>query len=157
MRSTAPDGLWPRVRAALNWINLSTPLGLAVARFGGATPERHERGTWIAGGYRWPVPVASAFTVGNVVCSRHDVEWLRARPELLAHEDRHCSQYAACLGPAMVPLYLASAGLSWVVTGDHASLNPFERLAGLVSGGYPPPRPPRWRRRVHHLDRLAAM
>ncbi|MFY0406667.1 hypothetical protein [Solicola sp. PLA-1-18] len=145
--TSAPDTVWTRLRAVLNWVNLSTPLGLVVARAGGAVPERHERGTWLAGGYRWSVPVASAFTVGNVVCSRHDADWLRARPSLLAHEDRHCTQYAACLGPVMVPLYLASAGVSWVVAGDHSSYNPFERLAGLAAGGYPSPRTPRWRRR----------
>ena len=45
----APDTAWTRLRAVLNWVNLSTPLGLALARVGGAVPERHERGTWLAG------------------------------------------------------------------------------------------------------------
>jgi hypothetical protein len=36
----------------------------------------------------------------------------------------------------MVPLYLAAAGVSWVLTGDFGSRNVFERRAGLADGGY---------------------
>jgi hypothetical protein len=131
----------------LNWLNLSTPLGMAVAVLGGATLERDDRGRWLAGGHRWRFPVASAFTVGSVVLSRHDADWLRARPRLLRHEDRHVTQYAWLVGPVMVPLYVLAAGVSWVVTGDHSSWNPFERLAGLDDGGYPPATTRRARRR----------
>ena len=41
-------------------------------------------------------------------------------------------------GILLVP-YLAAAGLSWALAGDHSSYNPFERLAGLADGGYPAP------------------
>lgn len=139
---------WTRLRTALNWLNLSTPLGLLVATVGGATIERRGRGTFLAGGYRWGFPVASAFTVGSVVTSTHDLDWLRARPVLLQHEDRHVTQYAWLVGPVMLPLYLLSAGFSWVVAGDHSSYNPFERLAGLDDGGYPTPRTRRMKRRA---------
>ncbi|MGJ9411507.1 hypothetical protein ACHAAC_02255 [Aeromicrobium sp. CF4.19] len=130
---------WTRVREIVNWLNLSTPLGLAVARLGGAHVVRHERGTWLAGGYRWGFPVAGAFTVGNVILSRRDVEQLRTRPRLLRHEDRHCTQYAFVVGPLLLPLYGIFALLSWVVAADWHSVNPFERLAGLEDGDYPPP------------------
>lgn len=129
---------WTRVRTVLNWVNLSTLAGLAVARLGGATIERNGRGTYLASGYRWRFPVASAFTLGSVVVSTHDHAWLRDRPRLLRHEDRHVTQYAWLVGPVMVPLYLLAAAFSWVVAGDHSSYNPFERLAGLDDGGYPP-------------------
>ena len=142
-----PHTRWTRLRTVLNWLNLSTPLGLGLARLGGARPERHGRGTWLAGGYRWRFPVAGAFTVGSVVISTHDHAWLRARPVLLQHEDRHVTQSAWLVGPVMLPFYVVAAGVSWVVAGDHASWNPFERLAGLADGGYPPATTRRRRRR----------
>jgi hypothetical protein len=127
------------VRTALNWVNLSTPLGLAVARIGGATIAPRGRGTYLATGYRFGFPHASAFTVGSVIVSRHDAAHLLARPVLLRHEDRHCTQYAWALGVAMLPAYVVCVAVSWVVAGDHSSYNPFERLAGLDDGNYPPP------------------
>jgi hypothetical protein len=143
MSSRLPDPLphtrWTRVRAVLNWVNLSTPLGLLVARLGGATITPAGRGTRLATGYRLGFPVASAFTIGCVIVSKHDVEHFAARPGLLRHEDRHCTQYAVVLGVAMLPLYAVSAGVSWIVAGDLSSYNPFERLADLAEGSYPPP------------------
>ena len=49
---------------------------------------------------------------------------------------RHTVQYAWCLGVVMLVLYVLAAGWSWVLTGDPASQNPFERLAGLEDGNY---------------------
>jgi hypothetical protein len=135
----APASRWTRLRTAVNWVNLSTPLGLAIARAGGASAEPMGRGTRLATGYRHAFPFAAAFTVGNVVISKHDVAYFASRPALLRHEDRHCTQYAFVLGVAMLPLYVVSAGVSWVLAGDHSSYNPFERLAGLADGSYPPP------------------
>lgn len=135
-----PHTPWTRLRTVVNWINLSTPLGLLVARLGGATVTRRGRGTYLATGYRFTVPVASAFTIGSVIDSRHDVAYLQARPRLLQHEDRHCTQYAFVLGPVLLPLYVVSAGVSYVLAGDHASYNLFERLAHLDDGGYRPAR-----------------
>lgn len=135
--SAAPESTgWTRARTVINWANLSTPLGLLVARVGGATVVRRGRGTWLASDYRHHFPVAGAFTVGSVILSRHDVEWLRDRPALLRHEDRHCTQYAFVLGPLLLPLYWLAAAMSYLLAGDHSSYNPFERLAGLADGGY---------------------
>ncbi|MGA8987334.1 hypothetical protein [Aeromicrobium sp.] len=134
-----PETGWTRSRAMLNWINLSTPLGLLVARIGGAATVRHDRGTYLATGYRHGFPGASAFTIGSVIISRHDLAYFEDRPALLRHEDRHCTQYAFALGVAMLPMYLVCAGMSYVIAGDHSSYNPFERLANLADGNYPPP------------------
>ncbi|MGH3457458.1 hypothetical protein [Aeromicrobium sp.] len=90
-------------------------------------------------GYRFGFPVAGAFTIGSVIISKHDLGWLEARPKLLRHEDRHCTQFAFLLGPVMLPLYFMSVGVSYLVAGNHSSYNVFERLAGLDDGGYPPP------------------
>ncbi|KQY60819.1 hypothetical protein ASD11_13025 [Aeromicrobium sp. Root495] len=141
-----PHTRWTRVRTVVNWVNLSTPLGLALARAGGATVVRRGRGTWVAGGYRWGFPRAGAFTVGSVFVSGRDVDDLLGRPALLRHEDRHCTQYAWCIGPAMLVPYLLGVLVSWTVAGDHHSYNPFERLANLADGDYPPPST-RFRRR----------
>jgi hypothetical protein len=127
------------LRTVLNWINLSTPLGLGVARLGGATIIHRGRGTYLATGYRFAFPVAGAFTIGSVIASRHDLVWLRSRPMLLRHEDRHCTQYAVAFGILMLPVYVVCVGVSYAIAGDHSSYNPFERLANLSDGGYPPP------------------
>ncbi|MDX6276941.1 MAG: hypothetical protein QOJ72_1069 [Nocardioidaceae bacterium] len=134
-----PHTRWTRLRTVLNWINLSTPLGLGVAKLGGATISRRGRGTYLATGYRYGFPVASAFTIGSVIDTKHDSSYMHDRPLLLQHEDRHCTQYAFCVGILMLPFYLLFVGVSYVLAGDHSSYNPFERLANLSDGGYPPP------------------
>ena len=65
---------------------------------------------------------------------------LADRPALMRHEDRHCTQYAFVLGVVMLPFYFLCVAASWLIAGDHASYNPFERLADLADGDYPPPR-----------------
>lgn len=128
---------WWHLRVVLNLANLSTPVGLAVGVLGGCRFRRLPRGLVLASGYRYSVPAAAAFTVGNVVLTHHDAEHALARPRLLAHEERHTWQYAALLGLPLLPLYLAAAAWSWLATGSIAAHNPFERWAGLESGGYP--------------------
>ncbi len=125
-----------RVRQTVNVINLSTPLGFLIAGIGRAKPSRGPHGLVVARGYRLRVPAAVAFTVGNVIVVRISDERLAGRPELLLHEGRHATQYAFCIGPLMLPFYFVAAGVSWVLSGDFASHNLFERLAGLDDGGY---------------------
>jgi hypothetical protein len=125
-----------RLRQVVNLINLSTPLGLLIARVAGTRLAHGPDGLLLAYGYRLALPSNSAFTVGNVVLLRGGESVLEHRPTLLAHEARHASQYAVCVGPMMWPLYALAAGWSWVRTGDPASRNVFERRAGLADGGY---------------------
>jgi hypothetical protein len=132
-----------RARQVVNYANLSTPLGLLIARAGGATIRRGERGLVYAHGYRIPFPVAGAFTLGNVILTRHEDGYLTGR--LLEHESRHATQYAARVGLPMLVLYLVASALSLVVCGHPASWNVFERLADLDDGGYPRVMP-WWRR-----------
>ena len=130
---------WARVRQVVNWLNLSTPAGLLVALIGRASVRRADRATFLATGYRWRFPFGGAFTVGNVIVTRHDEAWCAERPQVMRHEDRHCTQCAFCLGPVMGVPYLLFAAVSWALSGNHASYNPFERLANLADGGYPQP------------------
>lgn len=126
-----------RSRQVANALNGSTLLGLAIARVGGARLTRGDRGLWHAEGYRLKFPVATAFTVGDVVLSPlrlTDLE--RHSPGVLAHEERHADQYAACLGLPFLPLYVVASAWSWLRTSNFASANVFEVDAGLDSGGY---------------------
>lgn len=124
-----------RVRQLANAANLSTPLGLLVAAAGRASVSRGPDGLLLARGLRLPVP-APAFTVGNVVLLRIDDDALAGRPGLLAHEARHATQYAWCLGPCLLPMYGLAALWSWLRCRDPSSYNPFEVRAGLADGGY---------------------
>ena len=123
-----------RVRLAVNLLNGSTLAGLAVSLAGHARLARFPSGLLVGTGYRLPVPPAPAFTLGNVILTRHDV--LGRDSILLRHEARHATQYAWCGGLLMLPLYFAAAGVSWLLSGDLGAWNAFERGAGLADGGY---------------------
>ena len=126
-----------RLKAMVNVVNLSTPLGLLVAVAGGSALRRGPRGLVLAADYRLRLPSAPAFTIGNVVVSPRPAAYLDGRPALVLHEERHSWQYAACLGLPMLPLYALGAAWSYLRGGDWGVHNPFERLAGLADGGYP--------------------
>lgn len=136
-----------RLRQAANLANGSTVLGLAVALAARTDVRSGPRGLVLAGGYRWRLPFAGAFTLGNVVLCRCPADNLQLQPALLGHEERHCSQYALCLGLPFLPLYLVSAAWSLLRTGNPGTANIFERHAGLAAGGYPEPKHPRRPRR----------
>ena len=125
-----------RVRQVVNWVNLSTPLGLLAAAVGRARVSRGHDGLILARGYRLRVPSAPAFTLGNVILLRIDDDALARRPRLLVHEARHATQYAWCVGPVMLPFYGLAAAWSWLRCRNPATYNVFERLAGLADGGY---------------------
>lgn len=125
-----------RLRLVVNLLNGSTAFGLAAALAGGASrPDRGPDGLLLATGYRPPLPPA-AFTVGNVIIVNRRRPGLLDSPAILAHEARHATQYAWCAGVAMLPLYFAAAGLSWLLCADTDAWNVFERGAGLADGGY---------------------
>jgi hypothetical protein len=125
---------WHRVRLAVNLLNGSTLAGLVACAAGHARLARFPGGLLVGTGYRLPVPPAPAFTLGNVILTRHDV--LGRDTVLLRHEARHSTQYAWCGGLLMLPLYFAAAGVSWLLSGDVGAWNIFERAAGLADGGY---------------------
>ena len=128
-----------RLRQQANVLNATTPLGLLLAVCARTPVRPGPRGLLIATGYRWRLPFAAAFTVGNVVLFRAGPEQALANPAQLGHEERHSSQYAWCLGLPFLPLYFLAAGWSLLRTGNPGSRNFFERQAGLQAGGYPEP------------------
>jgi hypothetical protein len=125
---------WLRVRQVVNLANGSTLAGLGVAALGGAAVARGVDGLLLGTGYRLPVPPAPAFCLGNVILTRGD--GMDPAAPVFRHEARHATQFACCGGVVMIPLYLAAAGVSWVLTGDFGARNVFERRAGLADGGY---------------------
>ena len=118
----------------VNLVNGSTLAGLGAAALGGAAIARSVDGLFTGTGYRLPVPPAPAFCLGNVIVTRGD--GVDPGSPVFRHEARHATQFAWCGGLVMIPLYLAAAGVSWVLTGDFGARNVFERQAGLADGGY---------------------
>ncbi|WP_245934642.1 DUF4157 domain-containing protein [Arthrobacter psychrolactophilus] len=125
-----------RVRAVANALNLSTASGLLLAALTRTSIEAGPEGLIFGTHYRPRLPHAGAFTVGNVIFYRADRDFIDSRPDLLAHEAGHATQYAWCLGLPFLPLYAACAAWSLWRTGDPGSRNFFERNAGLALGGY---------------------
>jgi hypothetical protein len=134
---------WQWFKQIVNLVNLTTFAGFLVAIMGRSRVSRGPRGLFYATGYRIGFPKAGAFTIGNVVLTKHGRDYFDRSPDLVRHEERHSWQYVVLVGFPMLPLYTLAAGWSWLRTGDFASRNPFERLAGLADGGYPD-RPVRW-------------
>jgi hypothetical protein len=120
-----------RARQIVNVLNLSTLLGLGLARASGATLGRGPDGLVLATRPRRRLLRASAFTVGNVVLVAVD----SPGEELLRHEARHATQWACCV-VLFLPLYWLASGWSYLRCGDHWSRNVFEQRAGLADGGY---------------------
>lgn len=126
-----------RLRLVGNLVNLTTPLGLAVALAGGARIRRGPRGLFVGEGYRFRFPVASAFTIGSVITTSQTwAELLVGNPRLFAHEERHTWQYLYCVGLPFYPAYGVCLAWSMLRTGDRAARNFFERQANLAAGGY---------------------
>ena len=136
MTSGTPTALLARhrLRRLGNRVNLSTPLGVAIARLGRAAVRPGPRGLLLAEGYRLPFPVAGAFTIGDVLITAGRCE--PRRPGLLEHEERHSWQWFWCAGLPFLPAYAGCMLWSLARTGDRAAANVFERRAGLALGGY---------------------
>ena len=127
---------WWWLRRVLNWLNLTTPLGMLIAAVGRARLASHGEGMWLATGYRYSFPIARAFTVGSVVITKHTPEWMAERPRLFLHESKHSWQWAACLGVPFLLLYALAMLWSVIWSGDRGAHNVFEVMAGLEDGGY---------------------
>ena|SRR5438876_6184163 len=126
---------WQWVKLIGNFVNLSTLTGSLVGVLGRAKFSRGPRGLYFANGYKLGFPVAGAFTLGNVIVSKNDRAYFDDAA-LVRHEERHSWQYFCLIGLPMLPLYVVGVVVSFLLTGDPASRNPFERLANLKDGGY---------------------
>jgi hypothetical protein len=127
---------WQVLKLVWNTVNLSTVAGVVVGVIGRARFSRGPRGLFYATGYMLKFPVASAFTIGNLILTKHDRAYFDERPILVKHEERHSWQYFCLFGLPMLPLYVLGVAWSFLRTGCPASRNPFERLASLKDGNY---------------------
>ena len=127
---------WQGLKLVGNVLNLSTAAGVVVGLIGRVRFSRGPRGLLYGSGYKLGFPIASAFTIGNVVLSKHDRSYFDERPLLVKHEERHSWQYFCLFGLPFFPLYLLAVAWSWLRTGCPASRNLFERLASLDDGNY---------------------
>ncbi|GAA3588329.1 hypothetical protein [Kribbella ginsengisoli] len=127
---------WQVLKLVWNTVNLSTVAGVVVGLIGRARFSRGPRGLFYATGYKLKFPVAGAFTIGNMILTKHDRAYFEARPVLVRHEERHSWQYFCLFGLPMLPLYVLGVVWSFLRTGCPASRNPFERLASLKDGNY---------------------
>jgi hypothetical protein len=83
---------WQRVKLVGNLVNLSTAAGALAGVIGRAEFSRGPRGLLYATGYRLGFPIATAFTIGNIVLTKNDRAYLDRRPTLVKHEERHSWQ-----------------------------------------------------------------
>jgi hypothetical protein len=123
------------VKVVGNFLNLTTVAGVLVGVVGRAEFSWGPRGLVFANGYKLGFPVAGAFTIGNVVLSKHPRAYFD-NAALVRHEERHSWQYFCLIGLPMLPLYVVAVVVSFALTGDPASRNLFERMADLKEGGY---------------------
>jgi hypothetical protein len=137
VKPSRPTTGWQWARFVGNYVNLSTIVGLAVAKLGRASIKLGPRGLYLGEGYRFKFPIAGAFTIGNVLTTSTTWDKMLGRyPDLIKHEEGHTWQYFYCLGlPYYIP-YVIFMGWSVLRTGDRAARNFFERQAGLAMGGY---------------------
>lgn len=128
-----------RVRRTVNWINLSTALGLllAVGTRGRVSRGPHALYVVRGSGLRRIFPHNSATTIGDVVFLFLPDDRLARRPHLLDHEAMHAGQWAYWIGPfGFLPAYAVCSLYSWARTGNPALRNRFEVRASLLAGGY---------------------
>lgn len=134
-RHWSPRAIW--LRRLLNVLNLSTPLGLALAFAARARLQRGPHGLIFAFECPFLAAAASAMTVGDVVLVKPGCERVAASPAMVDHEARHSFQYAWLLGPlGFFPAYLLASAWSLWRTGHPALANIFEIRADLADGGY---------------------
>jgi hypothetical protein len=131
------------LRSIVNWLNLSTPLGVLLGYAAGGRPYSFDafyRIRQFRGCRRRPISTWRVVTVGNVLL-------LNGQPDrgvskgILVHEGRHSTQYACLGGVLAIPLYGFAMLVSLVRTGNRTEANVFENVAGPPdeSNGYVSP------------------
>jgi hypothetical protein len=131
-------------RQKLNKLNLSTPLGLLIAKIIGGTTIQKENGIYLNYGRKGKYIKADAMAIGDVVLvkqvkgcklcesgSPHDLS-----DSLLRHELIHSEQYAKFGGIIFLALYLLYSIKSFLIYKNTWQDNIFEIQAGLEDGGY---------------------
>ena len=131
-------------RQRLNRINLSTPLGLLIAKiFGGATIQLNN-GIYVNYGRKGKYNNSWAITIGDVILTKTDKNCKLCQSgkhhdlsnALLRHELVHSEQYAKFGGLIFLALYLFASIKSFIIYRNRWQGNIYEIQAGLQDGGY---------------------
>jgi len=131
-------------RQRLNRFNLSTPLGLLIAKIFGGKTIQLENGLYMNYGRKGKYQKAEVITVGDVLlvtfnkdcphCQQKDL--YKLSPKLLRHELKHSEQYAKFGGIIFLALYLFASIKSYIQYKNIWQGNIYEIQAGLEDGGY---------------------
>jgi hypothetical protein len=131
-------------RQRLNRLNLSTSLGLLIAKIIGGTTIQKENGIYLNYGRKGKYLKADAMAIGDVVLVKqvkgcklcesgnpHDLS-----NALLRHELKHSEQCAKFGGVIFLALYLFASIKSYIQYKNFWQGNIFEIQAGLEDGNY---------------------
>lgn len=131
-------------RHRLNRLNLSTPLGLLIAKIIGGTTIHYKNKIYINYGRKGKYIKANAITIGDVILAKkakgcklcesgnpHDLS-----NAILRHELKHSEQFAKFGGIIFLALYLFASIKSYIIYKNVWQGNIYEIQAGLEDGGY---------------------
>jgi hypothetical protein len=131
-------------RHVLNTFNLSTFLGLLIAKIIGGTTIQLDNNIYINYGRKGKYLKAKAVCIGDVLLVKqlkgcklceagnpHDLS-----NELLRHELKHSEQFAKFGGLVFLALYLFASIKSFIIYKNVWQGNIYEIQAGLEDGGY---------------------
>jgi hypothetical protein len=130
-------------RRILNKINLSTYLGLLIAKIFGGQTVKLDNGLYMNYGRKGKYQKADVVTVGDVFLVKFDKDCIHCQQRnlyilsdnLLRHETKHSEQYAI-LGLFFIPLYILASIKSYIIYRNFWQGNIFEIRAGLEDGNY---------------------
>lgn len=108
-----------------------TQLALVLAATAGATCNTASNGLIVCGGASWGYG-GGGTTYGEVFIT----PYVTVSNGVLAHEQVHSAQWAAQGSALFIPMYFLEMAVSYVVSGDIACEQWFEKNANLVDGNY---------------------
>jgi hypothetical protein len=131
-------------RHILNNFNLSTFLGLLIAKIIGGTTIQLDNHIYINYGRKGKYLKAWAITIGDVVLAKKDKNCDKCKSgkphdlsdRILRHELKHSEQFANFGGVIFLALYLFASIKSFIIYKNVWQGNIYEIQAGLQDGGY---------------------
>jgi hypothetical protein len=131
-------------RHVLNNFNLSTFLGLLIAKIIGGTTIQLDNNIYINYGRKGKYLKAWAITIGDVVLAKKDKNCEKCKSgkphdlsqRILRHELKHSEQFAKFGGVIFLALYLFASIKSFIIYKNVWQGNIYEIQAGLEDGGY---------------------
>ena len=131
-------------RHLINKLNLSTFLGLFLAKIFGGTTIQKENGIYLNYGRTGKYQKATIIAIGDVLLVKRDTHCKMCQQgnpydlsdSLLRHELKHSEQYAKFGGIFFILLYSIACLKSYIIYRNMWEGNIFEIQANLQDGGY---------------------